>query len=1058
MLDIYKSTNGQQWYEASGWNSSSNEIFHCSWYGITCHNNTSYIKSIVLPYNNLDGFLPSNIWKIRNLFSLCTPGNPRLRGRIGDFLFGNMSKLLTISFNTASISGDIPKDIAKLTSLQNFLGCPMNGAGFSGRLPENIGNMTELRVLCLEGHVTGEIPRSISRLEKLYDLDIRNTPGLLHGNLSEILAIPSLSYLYLSGLHLSGEMPRVLPKRLLQLGLNGNSISGKLPETFESNINLNVFNVANNQLVGDILGDLLLLPNLQMVDVSQNQFSSINHGKPWPVNSSAAKTKYVSLAGNRNLLIHFQSFIELFTKTVDFVESPSILNVSFCDIKSPVLANLYYFETMSTCDMRGNNFYGPLPDFFEDFSLLTYFDVSTNNLTGSFPPGIQNLNSLQYLDISRNPLMREGNSASTSVYQPDFSRMIRPPEAENYTCPEGRLVFNNGRIRLDPTFYDYRYCICDAEFYGDKGLCKKCMEGGTCQGKDFRETVDLRPSIMKIGSGYWPSPEPNNVTHLVKCPISSACNPSDSCTCELNTSRKDKNAPSNRPQVLSLFTTCNHSCICHQGNTDRFCSRCLDGFYKLSGLYFRCKNGDLLCYYMFVPVFAVSFLALIWSYFYFNVRPLKWFVVTAIHFLFMLIMMLLEFLPAWFFKLNMVVFVLCMTSRGKAARTLISIAVFYIQTIDFMVSSFNVWPKKVIAAQGYLSSYWNLYFPSLSCDLPLLFTPVGKFAFLLLLPLACLIMVGAYFIVMLAFQKFRPNTERMEMAHFKCCQTAFFSLSFSYFPTVKQTLSVLRPCHKDLDVLYMPSSPWIECTSYAYHSLITLGIVSIVVYVIGFPLMVISLMLLFFPKRSSMSPEDRKKLDVWLGPIYLPYKPKYQAFFEFVMLLRRLILAIALSMIPSSSTLQTFVVWVVLIASALIHLILRPYDTSRRVGEADSEHGWPKVKEIFTENVFEPLVLVVLSMSFMVLRFSSLDGKNAVLFVWFVMVINTCVLIGLLVAIFYLLACKVNIRGNGNETLSRRNCGGEDTSEEHANIGDEEGGYLLRGGASRRYLLRNNDA
>ena len=156
----------------------------------------------------------------------------------------------------------------------------MNGAGFSGRLPENIGNMTELRVLCLGGHVTGEIPRSISRLEKLYYLDIRNTPGLLHGNLREILAIPSLSYLYLSGLHLSGEMPRVLPKRLLQLGLNGNSISGKLPETFESNINLNVFNVANNQLVGDIPGDLLLLPNLQMVDVSQNQFSSINHGKP----------------------------------------------------------------------------------------------------------------------------------------------------------------------------------------------------------------------------------------------------------------------------------------------------------------------------------------------------------------------------------------------------------------------------------------------------------------------------------------------------------------------------------------------------------------------------------------------------------------------------------------------------------------------------------------------------------------------------------------------------------------------------------------------------------
>ena len=77
-------------------------------------------------------------------------------------------------------------------------------------------------------------------------------------------------------------MPRVLPQRFLQVGLTGNSISGRLPETFESNTNLNVFNVANNQLVGDVPGDLPLLPNLQMVDVSQNRFSSTNHGKQWP--------------------------------------------------------------------------------------------------------------------------------------------------------------------------------------------------------------------------------------------------------------------------------------------------------------------------------------------------------------------------------------------------------------------------------------------------------------------------------------------------------------------------------------------------------------------------------------------------------------------------------------------------------------------------------------------------------------------------------------------------------------------------------------------------------
>ena len=96
------------------------------------------------------------------------------------------------------------------------------------------------------------------------------------------------------------------------------------------------------------------------------------------------------------------------------------------------------------------------------------------------------------------------------------------------------------------------------------------------------------------------------------------------------------------------------------------------------------------------------------------------------------------------------------------------------------------------------------------------------------------------------------------------------------------------------------------------------------------------------------------------------------------MLLRRLILAIALSMIPSSSTLQTFVVWLVLTVSGIIHLILRPYDTQpgRGEGETDCQQGMLKIKGIFSENVFEPLVLFVLSMSFMVLRFSTLDVND----------------------------------------------------------------------------------
>ena len=1020
LLDIYTATNGQQWYKKTAWNTSTP---HCSWYGITCHNNT-YVKTIVLAYNNLDGSLPSNLWKIRNLMALCPPGNPRLRGRIGDFLSGNLSKLLTVVLNAASISGDIPQDIVKLENLQNFLGCTMHGDGFTGRLPDDIGNMTELRLLCLGGNnLTGQLPRSISRLKKLLYLDLRNTPGMMHGYLSDLFSISSLRYLLVSGVKLSGEMPSMLPANLKRLVLSGNNISGQFPQTIPENSKLGVLNVANNLLTGDIPGQLLLSPRITMIDFSQNKFFSINKGKPWSKNVSAGPKTYVSLAGNRNLNINLTSFMEIFSRKINHVGGPLVLNLSNCDIESPFPAALFYFS-MTTCDLHENKFYGEIPSIFCDTPILNYLDISLNNLSGSFPVGIQNLISLQFLDISGNPSMQEATTASSTVFRPDFSRMFTPPQEDNFTCPEGRLTISNGRIRLDPTFYDYRHCVCDTGFYGDGGFCKKCMDGGTCPQFGFTESNELQPNIMTLRSGYWPSPTPKNATHLVKCPVSAACNPSDSCTCRLETTPKHTNSSHNRPSVSSLITTCNQSCICHQGNTDRFCSRCKDGFYKLGGLCFKCAKGDQIYYYLFIPFFAVLFLALLWLYFYFKLNPIKWFAVTAAHFLLMLTLMLFELLPAWVFKLNLVVFVLCMTSRGNAAQSLISITVFYVQTMDFMISSANVWPKIVIVAQTYLSSYWNLYFPSLSCDLPSFFTPVGKFAFLLLLPVACMAMVGLYFIIFVTYDRFRPHQRRMENVHFKCRQSAFFCLNFSYFPIVKQTLSILRPCHNDRDVLYMPNFPWIECTSHTYKTLSALGAVSVVFYLIGFPLLLICLIVVFFRKRDIMSPEDRQKLDAWLGPVYLPYRPKYQHFFEIFMLLRRLLLAIALSMISSSSTLQTFVVWLILMVSAILYLRLEPHNKR-------SINRWAQ------DNTFESLVSFVLSMSFMLVRFSALDSSYTVAFIWVVMSVNSCVLVILVGVILYLLVVTGNSRDNGDlARTGNRECDAE--VERHRLLPDNE--------------------
>ena len=123
-------------------------------------------------------------------------------------------------------------------------------------------------------------------------------------------------------------------------------------------------------------------------------------------------TSHISLAENRNLLIDFVSFTELFARTPDtwMFSRLSIINVSFCDIKSPLLSNMLYLSQLTTCDFRGNNFYGTIPGTIMDNSMLTYLDFSKNNFSGSLPNGILSLKSLQTLDISGNPYMREGQA------------------------------------------------------------------------------------------------------------------------------------------------------------------------------------------------------------------------------------------------------------------------------------------------------------------------------------------------------------------------------------------------------------------------------------------------------------------------------------------------------------------------------------------------------------------------------------------------------------------------------------------------------------------------
>ena len=82
-------------------------------------------------------------------------------------------------------------------------------------------------------------------------------------------------------------------------------------------------------------------------------------------------------------------------------------------------------------------------------------------------------------------------------------------------------------------------------------------------------------------------------------------------------------------------------------------------------------------------------------------------------------------------------------------------------------------------------------------------------------------------------------------------------------------------------------------------------------------------------------------------------------------------------------------------------------------------------------------MLFVLSMSFMLVRFSALDSSYTVAFVWVVILVNSCVLVVLVGVILYLLVVTGNGRDNRDLALTGNNECDASTREDESNNDDD---------------------
>ncbi|KAJ0709867.1 putative leucine-rich repeat-containing, plant-type, leucine-rich repeat domain superfamily [Helianthus annuus] len=449
------------------------------------------LHTIDLSYNRLSGQLP-HTWpptvQVLNLSS------NHFDGTIQTTNLQSFQSMITLNISNNSFTGTIPPSICSNSPALVNLDFSLNH--FTGKIPQGFGACSNLVVLSLgSNRLTGQIPTDISCALSLQHLLLQR--NYLIGKIDEITNLTNLRSLVLSCNMLSGSIPRNIGKlsfvlQLLILRLNSlggrlsdfdfsgfsqlskvdlavNQFSGVLPKSLFSCKSLTAIRLARNKLVGEILPDILELPSLSFLSLSDNTFKNLSQAFScasgisgfqelkvmhlggcrlfgqipiWLM--SLTNLEYISLNGNningkipgwlQYLPNHF--FLDLGNNLlsgglpVELTRLPALASQQVLDqvnngnFELPVFfvplnaSNWQYNCPASfppTLDLSENNLSGDIPVEIGNMKSIQVLNLSRNYFSGTIPSSISNLTNLETLELCYNLLSGEIPTSLTSL-------------------------------------------------------------------------------------------------------------------------------------------------------------------------------------------------------------------------------------------------------------------------------------------------------------------------------------------------------------------------------------------------------------------------------------------------------------------------------------------------------------------------------------------------------------------------------------------------------------------------------------------------------------------
>ncbi len=959
--------------QGGGKNSS---IHHCKWFGIHCYENSSYIKMIDLPNNGLTGGLP-NFWKIRNLQGICLQLNKKMTGTISSVISSNMTRLRRLCISFSGIYGEIPWDlILQLHNLEKIQLCCMNEKKLYGTIPQDIDRLPKLQVFSVSwNNIKGNLPFGVRNLTKLWFFDIEYSK-LNSGKLWYFSNMSQLTNLYLANCGLRGTIPNDFGKthsNMFELRLHGNKLNGEITNCFDGFQKITRLILGSNKLHGLLPSTFTNLQTLQILDLSNNNFTGFARNL-----SFSLQLQTLHLHGNIHLKIDGNRLLKALQPSRNTLR---MLVASNCGLNGELSNSLFNFPQVMYIDLSNNNLTGCVP-YNDAFTMvhMFYFSLASNNFTGELPLNFFSpLKSLTYLDVRQNRFLKSKDTF------PNIKMMVKYDvkiQRGTFSCPTVRLSGSRGLLEMDPSYYDFSLCFCNKGYYGYQRYCKPCMQGGSCnvevsvtdKTQTSRSTNEIEVR-MNIEKGYWPCcGDFDNVTKLVKCHKQEIfedeiCNPSGYCKCGLRLANGHL-----------LKTTCNSSCVCRHGNKGRFCSQCIDGRYKKGSLCVPCpefrENFPVILILSFLACFVMSISLMI------CLRRRRKRVVIVLMFAFAVALVTLHaksIIPGWFFMLIFAVWILGLSDAGKNLKSFWSIAVFFFQSLDTMLSDANVWPTKIVLLKYQITNLFNFELSELTCSFSAAKRPEVSFAVILLLPVAGISLIW----LVHALGKICCGRNRNISSH-RCKRWSLKILLLLYFPITAKTFGAIFSCEHRDGLSYLKNTPWLDCKGTSHNRLLIFGYISLIVFVFGIPLFIFAPLLYKYldSEGHAISPD----IDIWMTPLYEEFKPAFRRYFRLVFLTRRLLLAVFLTIVPTTSSYQILSITLLLLAFIVITLVFRPY---KRYSE-----------KFEFETSVDVVVSIVLLLSFVSLASLRLSRKLDNSLVWLIISMNSvlvsCCFVGII--------------------------------------------------------------